>query len=309
MIVRPVFGRLLSSLALAAVAALALPALAQADAITIPHAQGEITLPDAPKKVLVFDLTSLDTLNALGVDVAGVPKGIKTPSLAKFSSDQYLSIGTLFEPDYEAVNAAQPDLIIVGGRSAPKFAELAKIAPTIDMTVDRENFLDSMRQRATTLGEVFGKQKEVADKLATLDASIAALKEEAPAAGRGLIVMTTGGRMSAYGPGSRFGLLHDGFNIKPAVENLKQGNHGQAISHEFILEANPDWLFVIDRDAAVGRGDAAQKFLDNDIVGQTEAWKKKQVVYLDPAAWYLLGGGLSALQTSVDQIRDAFKKP
>jgi iron complex transport system substrate-binding protein len=307
MTARPVLGRLLTSLAFAAAATLAQPVLAAE--ITIPHAQGETKLPDTPKTILVFDLASLDTLDALGVEVQGVPKGVKPPSLAKFASDKYLAIGTLFEPDYEAVSAAKPDLIIVGGRSAAKYADLAKIAPTIDMTVDREHYLDSVRKNATTLGAVFGKEKEVADKLDALDKSVAALREEAPAAGRGLIVLTTGGRMSAYGPGSRFGLIHDGFGIQPAVEKLDQGNHGQAISHEFILETNPDWLFVIDRDAAIGKGDAAEAFLDNEIVGQTEAWKKKQVVYLDPASWYLIGGGLTALQSSVDQIRAAIAKP
>jgi iron complex transport system substrate-binding protein len=310
MISRPALGRLLTSLAFLAAASLAQPTYGFAAEITIPHAQGETKLVDTPKTVLVFDLASLDTLDAIGVDVAGVPKGVKPASLAKFASDKYLAIGTLFEPDYEAVSAAKPDLIIVGGRSAAKYSELAKIAPTIDMTVDREHYLDSVRKNATTLGAVFGKQQEVAAKLDALDKSVAALRERAPDAGRGLIILTTGGRMSAYGPGSRFGLIHDGFGIKPAVEKLDtRGSHGQAISHEFILETNPDWLFVIDRDAAVGKGDAAQKFLDNEIVGQTEAWKKKQVVYLDPASWYLVGGGLTALQSSVDQIQAAIAKP
>lgn len=48
--------------------------------------------------------------------------------------------------------------------------------------------------------------------------------------------------MSTYGPGSRFGVLHDDYGTVPAAEDLKPGkssNHGQAISFEFILETNP----------------------------------------------------------------------
>ena len=85
--------------------------------------------------------------------------------------------------------------------------------------------------------------------------------------------------MSAYGPGSRFGVIHADFGVTPAVERLATANHGQAISLEFILETNPDWLFVIDCDAAIGRkGSRREKFLDNDIVRQTTAWKKSQAV-------------------------------
>ena len=72
------------------------------------------------------------------------------------------------------------------------------------------------------------------------------------------------------------------------------------------------WLFVLDRDAAIGReGQSARQFLDNDIVRRTTAWQKSQVVYLDAANWYLVGGGLQALQRNVDGIKTALsgKRP
>jgi iron complex transport system substrate-binding protein len=115
--------------------------------------------------------------------------------------------------------------------------------------------------------------------------------------------------MSAYGPGSRFGHLHTAFGITPAVEGLATTNHGQAVNAEFILKTNPDWLFVIDRDVATGQNSgAAKKVLDNDLVAQTTAWKNNQVVYLDPTNWYLIGGGLTAMQASTDQIAKALAK-
>ena len=128
--------------------------------------------------------------------------------------------------------------------------------------------------------------------------------------GKGLIVLTTGGRISAYGPGSRFGILHDAFGIVPAATGLDTGTHGQPVSFEYILKTNPDWLYVIDRDAAIGReGSPAKSFLDNELVRQTTAWKKNQVVYLEPANWYLVGGGLTALHQSIEQVSKAFDAP
>ena len=88
-----------------------------------------------------------------------------------------------------------------------------------------------------------------------------------------------------------------------AAETVQVGNHGQAISFEYILETSPDWLYVIDRDAAIGReGVAAAKYLDNDIVWETKAWKSGKVVYLDPVSWYIVGGGITARQKTGDQM-------
>ncbi len=101
------------------------------------------------------------------------------------------------------------------------------------------------------------------------------MKEKAANKGTGLLILTSGGKISAYGPGSRFGVLHDSFGVKPAAPDLSIGNHGQPVSSEFILETNPDWLFVIDRDAAIGReGNSAKQVLDNELVRQTNAWKR-----------------------------------
>ena len=301
---RPIVAILAGALALGTLAG-----GAHAQDLKVQHAKGETTLPSAPRKVIAFDLASLDTLAALGIEVSGVPTARFPEYLSKYGSDKYEKVGTLFEPNYEAVSAAEPDLIIVGGRSSAKYVDLAKIAPTIDMTVDPNEYVASVRRNVQILGRIFGKQADADAQLAKLDKSIADLRQEASRAGKGLLVLTTGGKMSAYGPGSRFGLLHSEFGIVPAVEGLATTNHGQAINAEFILKTNPDWLFVIDRDTATGQnGGAAKKVLDNDLVAQTTAWKKNQVIYLDPVNWYLIGGGLTAMQASVDQIAKAVAK-
>lgn len=213
----------------------------------------------------------------------------------------------LFEPDYEAVHALRPDLVIVAARSAPRQAALAKIAPTIDLTVAPDAFFEDARHNAETLGRIFGKEAEVAARLGDLDATIAALKEKARDAGRALIVMTNGGKVTAYGRGSRFGWVHDELGIAPAVADVAAATHGEAISFEFLLETNPDWLIVIDRDAAIGNaGATARRTLDNELVAATAAARNGRIVYVDTARWYLVGGGLAALRSMVDELAAAF---
>ncbi|AEQ51170.1 siderophore ABC transporter substrate-binding protein [Pelagibacterium halotolerans] len=292
--------------ALALAASLALTAGASAQEITVEHAQGETTLPGVPEKVFAFDIATVDTLNAIGVEVDGVPDASFPESLSRYAD--VMKIGSLFEPDYELVNAEQPDVIFVAGRSSSVYPQLSEIAPTVDLSVDWTDFPTTIKQRSETLGEIFGKQAEVAELIAEVDADIASVQAQAPSVGNALFISVSGGRVSAYGPGSRFGWVHDDLGIVPVIEDVEAATHGEAVSFEFLLETNPDWLFVLDRDAAVGAaegGQPAAQVLDNEIVHQMSAWQNDQVVYVDPVNFYIVNGGLNALHEMVVQVGTA----
>jgi iron complex transport system substrate-binding protein len=301
---------LLKCLAFAAVLFSSLATAAPAEPLVIKHASGETTLAATPKTVVVYDFGALENLDLLGIEVQGVPGSTVPSSLDRYKGDTYAKIGSLFEPDFEAVAALQPDLVIVAQRSGPHYKALSAIAPTIDLTIaEDEKLIDGVRRNATTLARIFGKQDEMATRLAALDTSIATLQALAGDRGRGLILMTSAGKVSAYGPGSRFGILHDTFGIKPTDASLQQAIHGQVISQEYILQQNPDWLFVIDRDSAIGQeGQAAAAVLDNEIVRRTVAWQKGQVLYLEPSMLYLTNAGVRSQQTIVDTLTQAFQK-
>jgi iron complex transport system substrate-binding protein len=280
------------------------------ETIQVEHAQGTTAVPLNPQRVVTFDMASLDTLDALGVDaVKGVPQQSVPTYLEKYAGDGYTNVGTLFEPDYEALPALEPDLIIVGGRSSAAYAELAKTFTVIDLSADSTTFVDSMKKNVTTLGRIFDKQDAAAAALTALEGRIAKVKTAAADAGTGLVLLTSGGEVTAYGTGSRFDAVHSVFGVTPAVQKIQhEAQHGEAVSFEFIARANPDWLLVVDRDAATGEsGKSAQQVLDNALVARTAAWKSDQVVYLDPEAWYIVGGGLTSAGTMVGQFENAFK--
>ncbi|GAB3447767.1 siderophore ABC transporter substrate-binding protein [Insolitispirillum peregrinum] len=261
---------------------------------SLTHAAGTTPIPLHPQKVVVFDTAMLDTMDALGLPVAGVPQTTVTypPFLAKYQGQPYFNAGGLFEPNFQALSAAAPDLIIGGGRASKAYGELSKIAPTIDLNVDDEHFADSFRQRILQLGDIFGQQDQARAALADLDQKTAAVRGKAEQAGTGLIILINGGRLSAYGPGSRFGFIHDVLGFKPAIDLPDKGLHGNAMSFELLQQANPDWLFVISRDAAIGTQGAAsaQQVLDNELVQRTKAYQNGHIVYLDSAEMYVAGG-------------------
>lgn len=274
------------------------------ETITVTHAQGETEVPVAPEKVVVFDLASLDTLDTLGVEPIGVPEAVLPDYLSDYAD--VTKVGSLFEPDYEAVAELEPDLIIVAARSAETLPELEKIAPTIDMTVDFTDYLPQFRQTVETLASIFEKEADAEEALAAIDEKIEETRTLAEDAGRGLVLSTSAGELTANGVDSRYGWIHSELGVTPAVEDVQASTHGDPVSPEFVLESNPDWLFVVDRDAAVGEESAsAQELLDNEIIAQSTAAQQDRIAYLSPSEWYVVMYGLTAVDTMVDEIRTA----
>ncbi|MDN4606395.1 siderophore ABC transporter substrate-binding protein [Sporosarcina highlanderae] len=256
-----------------------------------------------PEKVVVFDFGTLDTLDDLGVEVAALPRANVPTYLSKYDDDKYTNVGSLKEPDFEAIHAMKPDLIIISTRQAELYDQFAEIAPTIYVGIDYAHYMDSFKHNAELIGEIFGKEEEVQKELDDIDAKIAAIKEKTKVSDEtALIVLASEGKVSAYGPNSRFGLIHDVLGYKAADEKIEVSTHGQNISFEYIFEKNPDVLFVIDRDAAIGNGASAKKSVENELVKKTNAYKNGKIVYLNGEYWYLSGGGLLSMKEMIEEI-------
>lgn len=285
-----------------------LTASALAKEVTIPTARGDVTLSAPPAKVAVFDTGSLDTLHALGVKVDGAADAIKVLPYIKSTLDNAKIVGTVFEPNLEALNELKPDLIIVGTRTAKKFDDVSALAKTIDLTDNGDKLIESGLQRIDSFGKLFDKE-ETAEKLkAEISTLYKATQDAVKGKGNGLIILVNGGKVSAFGTGYRLSWIHNSLGIPMADSSLKSTGHGQPISFEYIQKLNPDWLFVLDRIAAIGQeGKTAKEVLDNDLVRQTTAWKNGQVVYLSSAS-YLAPGGVEQIKTDLTNIKQAFEK-
>ena len=286
------------------------PAAASAAAsqtVTVQTARGEATVPLNPERIAVYDLGMIDTLHKLGVPIGAAVDQSRLDYVQAAIADAQ-KVGTLFEPNYEALHAYQPPLIIIGSRGAKAFDELSKLAPTIEMTADTQNMRESAKARIDAFGLIFSKQAEAEALKAEIDAAFEAAKTAAQGKGNGLVIIVNGGKMSAFGPASRLGgWLHHDIGIPPVDDSIKEGSHGQPISFEYIKQHNPDWLFVLDRSAAIGEeGQAAQDVLNNPLVAETTAWQKGQVVYLQ-AGTYLAAGGAQQLLDATAQVKSAFE--
>ncbi|MGY4689037.1 siderophore ABC transporter substrate-binding protein [Salibacterium sp. K-3] len=280
----------------------------ETEEVTVSHELGETTVPKNPEDVVVFDFGSLDTLDTLGVDVAGVPKVNVPEYLSQYDSSEYENAGGIKEPDFEKIAAMEPGLIIISGRQSGAYEELSEIAPTIYMQVDTEDYWNSFASNAQTLGEIFGKEDQVEEELASIEEEVESLEEEASSLdGEALVVLANNGELSAYGAGSRFGVIHDEFGFPQADENIEASTHGQSVSFEYVKEEDPDYLFVIDRGAVVGGDTTAEEVIENELTERTSAYENDNIIYLNPEYWYISGGGLQSVPAMAEQASEALE--
>lgn len=277
--------------------------------VTVTHELGETEVQKNPEKIIVFDFGALDTLDKMGVDITGLPKsGAVPPYLSKYEEDKYANVGSLKEPDFEKIAEIGPDLIIISGRQAELYEEFSKIGPTIFVGLDLNNYMDSFKNNVRTLGEIFGKEDFVEEELTKIDEQIEQVRSEVTNLGKNaLIVLVNEGKVNAFGPGSRFGLIHDVLGFTPVDESIKVATHGETISFEFIVEKDPDYLFVVDRTAVVGGNGSAKEVIENELTENTKAYQDGNIVYLDPNYWYLSGGGLVSVAEMINEVKEAIQ--
>lgn len=289
-------------------AALSFATAAMAQPFEIEHGQGTTTIEAVPQSVMVTDWAAFDNLNALGVEVSGVPASATPAYLAGQVPEGTATVGSLQEPDVEGIAAANPDLVIVAARSRTAYPTLSGIVPTIDMSVDNENLIDGVKANITTYGEIFDRQDRAAELNAALDAKVEEAREAAQGKGTGLVIVTNAGNLGVYGPGSRVAWIYDALGVPSVFDEVDDRDHGgDAISFEYLVETNPDWLFVVDRDAGVGGEGAARALLDNELIHETNFWRNDHIVYLDPAAAYVTMHGYGGLMLLLDQVIDGYR--
>lgn len=93
-------------------------------------------------------------------------------------------------------------------------------------------------------------------------------------------------------------------------ENIAQdvdSTHGNSSSFELLVDLDPEYMFILDRDTAINSEGAktAVEVMDNELVQQTQAYKNDNIVYLTPDVWYLAEGGITATDTMLRDIENA----
>ena len=99
-----------------------------------------------------------------------------------------------------------------------------------------------------------------------------------------------------------------GFENIGVDAEIDTSTHGNEASFELIVDKNPDYIFVMDRDAAIGTDGAqlAREIVENELVMGTDAYRNGNIVYLaHPVVWYTAEGGIHALDLMLQDMENA----
>ena len=261
--------------------------------LTITDAHGEVEVPQNPKKVVALDNRTFDVLDAMDVDLLAAPKDVMPEDSSYVADDNVENIGNHREPNLEVIAAMDPDLVIVGQRFESYYDEIKDLVPNasvIDLNVDvseeaespGNNLIEGFMNSTMVLGEIFDKEDKATELIEDLEESI----ENASTAYDGGSVMgliVSGGEIGYSAPkyGRVWGPIFEILELEPALEvdHDSSDHKGDDISVEAIASSNPDYLLVLDRDAAVSSVEDAKPA--RDVLENSQALSKLEVVNKD----------------------------
>ena len=280
------------------------------DTITITSLNGnkeevQLEIPFDPQRIAILDMPSMDIIDnlSLGDRIVGSAK-TSLDYLQKYVTDENVkNIGTIKEADLEAVASVEPDIIFIGSRLSESCDALSQIAPVVYLSIDTEiGTMESIRKNANTIASIFGKENEVEEKLAENAEGKNAIIGMATS--RSFNILVNDGRCSIIGRE----IDYENIGI---VNKEETSTHGNESSFELILELNPDYIFVLDKDAAIATEGAklAKEIVENELVMKTDAYNNGNIVYLkNPAVWYTAEGGITALDIMLQDLESELLK-
>ncbi|MXP26921.1 ABC transporter substrate-binding protein [Altererythrobacter indicus] len=277
--------------------------------VTVKHKLGTTVVSSPPQRVAALDMNEVDFLDQLGVPIAGMPKDFIPGFLAKYRDDDTIAdLGSIVQPNTEKVYGLRPDLVLISSLHANQYEALSQIAPTISFDVDYQDtgsdYFDTAKDHLLTLGRIFGREELARRKADQLEAIIVEARDTiADRPEKALILMHNAGAYRFMGVNSRYGFVHEALGVSPASDEDAESLHGLPVSSEFIQQADPDIIYLIDRTAVMEhRAGMSAATMDNPLIRATKAWKNKRVIFVDPEAWYVTGAGPTSIGIVIDDV-------
>ena len=259
----------------------------QASSVSIEANDGTVDIKLPVTRAASLDNRTFEVLAQWNVPLVAAPKKLIPSTITAYNAD----VGMHRDPNLEALVAAEPDLIISGQRFSKYDAQIKELAPDVPLINleprEGQPFDQELIREVTDLGEIFGKQDEAKKLVDDFNASIERAKNAYDGSSTVMAVDVSGGNIGyvAPGKGRTWGPVFDLLGLKPAleVEGSTDSHTGDDISVEAIAQANPAWILVLDRDAAItkdGSNTPAETVInDNAALQNVTALQNKQVVY------------------------------
>lgn len=275
----------------------------------VQDAFGDVSIPTAPKNMLVLSSNFAENMIEIGVipNAVTLVKEIEPDYRPKLFNDHQVKMIPVeqYEDNFELIIEESPDLIIAQGGAidAKKYEALSKIAPTV--AVDAGNAIE---EYVPALGKLFGKEKESELALQKYSEKIKDTKQKLHNAigdAKILVIRVEQKQYRVLGqekdsPGSDM-LYHKlGLSIPT---KLKDNNEWfTPISLEVLPELDADHIFVEQRQMQNYSSEQSMKDLENSPLWKGMDAVKKGHVYPLKTADFVVGEGLVGTPLFMDYL-------
>jgi len=282
-----------------------------------------VAVPERPERVVTLSEPTLDGALALGITPVGATTGRGQPGVPNYLAGRAAGItllGSVAQPDFEAIGKARPDLILVDGTSInnnpPVIALLRKIAPTVFAGYAGGDW------RATFgyVAEALNRAERGREVLAGYDTRVSAVHGRlGPRLDETYSVVRWQGSSAALilkELPAGLALTDLGLRRPPAQDRKGRG-HSEPVSLENLAEIDADWIFfgtlggssVGNPEAGQGADVAAARRALAEagaVPGFTalQAHRAGRIVPVDGSLWTSTGGPL-LMTLIVDDVERA----
>ncbi|MDR1237026.1 MAG: iron-siderophore ABC transporter substrate-binding protein [Propionibacteriaceae bacterium] len=270
-----------------------------------------IQVPTHPERIVTLSEPTLDGVLALGVTPIGTTAGRGQSGVPNYLAGLAVDLpilGGVAQPNFEAIGAAKPDLILVDGTSVnnnpPVIAALGKIAPVVYTGYAGGDWRANFRHTADALNLAEAGEQVITD----YDDHVAQARQQLAGYPDSTfsIVRWQGNSASVILkellPGQA---LSDLGLRRPAGQDRVGRGHSEPVSLENLKSIDADYLFfgtlggssVGNPDAGGGTGiESARQALNeaSSVPGFTEldVYKSGHIILVDGSAWTSTGGPL-----------------
>lgn len=292
-----------AALAIATSLLLALPL--HASERTLDSAYGSLKLSGTPQRVVALGDSALDAALSLGVQPVGTLAsrgGDDVPDYLKAKAGQIALVGSVREPNLEAILRLQPDLVLASGDlSRELYAKLSLMAPTV---VPTGNALQNWRETYMTYAQALGMEEQGQQRIAEIDKRSAELRQRLPQ-GQQISVV----RWNPQGPVIMSShlfvgqlLSNLGLRANELAATQAQKPHSDVLSLENLSRINADWIFLatLNPDGRKALDDARKQ----PAFTRLKAVAEDHVVTVDGQIWSSSSGYLAAQQV-LDDVEKA----
>jgi iron complex transport system substrate-binding protein len=269
---------------------------------TVEHAMGSTEISERPERVVVLDTGELDSVLSLGVTPVGaVTTAVDSEFLSYLAEDAagVEVVGTIAEPDLEAIAALEPDLILSNVvRHEDVYDQLSQIAPTVFAA----DVGDTWKENLLLDAEALGLEEEAAGLLDEYEADAAALGEDIgdPAGTTVSTIRFVAGVIRAYNADSFIGTVMADIGLDHQQVATDRATFAE-LSAEQVTQADADIVLYSSYGPAADSGEA--QVVAGPLWPRLAAVAEGRAVQVEDDVFYT-GIGLRAATLQLEQLRE-----